>query len=107
MIECDGGSFRLARAGANSVLLHNNGFVLVGGCGEEMEEGKEVYFDPGADDKVFRLDSEADRGLPRRGAEGHPDPGRRAAARAIQGGRAVLLRPRLRRRPSRRATRSS
>jgi hypothetical protein len=57
MIECDGGSFRLTRAGANSVLLHNNGFVLIGGCGEEIEEGKEVYFDPGADDKEFRLDN--------------------------------------------------
>lgn len=57
MIECDGGSFRLARSGANSVLLHNNGFVLIGGCGEEVEEGQERHFDPGADDKVFRLDS--------------------------------------------------
>ena len=35
MIECDGGSFRLARSGANAVMLHNNGFVLIGGCGEE------------------------------------------------------------------------
>ena len=58
MIECDGGSFRLARSGANSVLLHNNGFVLIGGCGEEIEEGQERHFDPGADDKVFRLDSQ-------------------------------------------------
>ena len=57
MIECDGGSFRLTRSGANSVLLHNNGFVLVGGCGEEIEEGQERHFDPGADDKVFRLDN--------------------------------------------------
>ena len=47
MIECDGGSFRLARSGANSVLLHNNGFVLIGGCGEEMEEGQERHFEPG------------------------------------------------------------
>ena len=57
MIECDGGSFRLTRSGANSVLLHNNGFVLIGGCGEEIEEGQERHFDPGADDKVFRLDN--------------------------------------------------
>ena len=42
-----------------------------------------------------------DRGLPRRGAEDQPDPGRQAAARALQGGRGVLLRPRLRRRPPR------
>ena len=39
------------------MLLHNNGFVLVGGCGEEVEEGQERHFDPGADDKVFRLDN--------------------------------------------------
>jgi hypothetical protein len=57
MIDCDGGSFRLARTGANSVLLHNNGFVLIGGCGEEAEEGQERRFDPGEDDKVFRLDA--------------------------------------------------
>ncbi len=57
MIECDGGSFRLTRTSGNAVLLHNNGFVLIGGCGEEVDEGKEVFFDPGADDKVFRLDS--------------------------------------------------
>lgn len=57
MIECDGGSFRLARAGGDSLLLHNNGFVLVGGCGEEVEESQERFFDPGADDKVFRLDA--------------------------------------------------
>jgi len=56
-IECDGGSFRLQRESQNSLLLHNNGFVLVGGCGEEVEEEKQVYFSPGADDKVFRLES--------------------------------------------------
>ena len=58
MIECDGGSFRLARAGGNSVLLHNNGFVLIGGCGEEVEDGQTMQLSPGADDKVFRLDSQ-------------------------------------------------
>ncbi len=57
MIDCDGGSFRLTRASANSVLLHNNGFVLIGGCGEDVPEEKMVHFDPGADDKVFRLDA--------------------------------------------------
>ncbi len=57
MVECDGGSFRLARSNANAVMLHNNGFILVGGCGEDVEEGKEVHFSPGADDKIFRLDS--------------------------------------------------
>ena len=57
MIECDGGSFRLAPASANSVLLHNNGFVLIGGCGEEMPEGQMLHLSPGTDDKMFRLDS--------------------------------------------------
>ena len=57
MVECDGGSFRLARSNANAVMLHNNGFILVGGCGEDVEEGKEVHFSPGEDDKIFRLDS--------------------------------------------------
>jgi hypothetical protein len=57
LIECDGGSFRLNRSGANSVMLNNNGFVLIGGCGEEVEEGQIRHFSPGADDKVFRLDS--------------------------------------------------
>ena len=42
------------------MLLHNNGFVLIGGCGEELEEGQTVHFSPGADDKVFRLDEQAD-----------------------------------------------
>jgi hypothetical protein len=56
-IDCDGGSFTLKRANQGAVLLENEGFVLVGGCAEEVEEGKEVYFKPGKDDKVFRLDS--------------------------------------------------
>ena len=57
LIECDGGSFRLTRTGGNGVLLHNNGFVLIGGCGEEVEESQIRHFSPGEDDKVFRLDS--------------------------------------------------
>jgi hypothetical protein len=55
-IECDGGSFVLAPDGAGSVLLRNNGFVLIGGCGSDVEDDKRVYFSPGADDKVFRLE---------------------------------------------------
>jgi hypothetical protein len=58
MIECDGGSFRMVRTGGNAVLLHNNGFVLLGGCGEEIEDSQRVHLSPGADDKVFRLDSQ-------------------------------------------------
>jgi hypothetical protein len=56
-IDCDGGSFNLRRANPSALLLENEGFVLVGGCGEEVAEGKEVYFKPGQDDKVFRLDA--------------------------------------------------
>ncbi len=55
-VECDGGSFRLKRENANTALLTNNGFVLVGGCGEEVEEAKTIFFEPGTDDKVFRLE---------------------------------------------------
>jgi hypothetical protein len=56
-IECDGGSFDLKRESPTTALLHNNGFVLIGGCGEEVEESQTVYFSPGKDDKVFRLES--------------------------------------------------
>jgi hypothetical protein len=56
-IECDGGSFLLRRDSVNAVLLNNSGFVLIGGCGDDVEEGKEVFFSPGKDDKVFRLES--------------------------------------------------
>src|SRR5439155_4998030 len=55
-IDCDGGSFTLKRESANTALLNNEGFVLIGGCGSDVEEGKEVYFSPGKDDKVFRLE---------------------------------------------------
>jgi hypothetical protein len=56
-VGCDGGSFNLKRASPDAVLLKTEGFVLVGGCGEPGEEGKEFYFKPDADDKAFRLDS--------------------------------------------------
>lgn len=55
-IECDGGSFHLRPNGA-SLLLENNGFVVVGGCGaSEDERENEEFVRPGADDKLFRLD---------------------------------------------------
>ena len=56
-IECDGGSFDIKRESPTTVLLHNNGFVLIGGCGEEADEPQSVYFSPGKDDKVFRLET--------------------------------------------------
>jgi hypothetical protein len=55
-IDCDGGSFNLKPSG-QSLLLENNGFVVVGGCGaSEDERENEEYVRPGADDKTFRLD---------------------------------------------------
>lgn len=55
-VDCDGGSFNLKPSG-QSLLLENNGFVVVGGCGASEEEAEnEEYVLPGADDKVFRLD---------------------------------------------------
>ena len=56
-IECDGGSFDIKRESPTTALLNNKGFVLIGGCGEEIEEAEQVYFSPGKDDKVFRLES--------------------------------------------------
>lgn len=55
-IDCDGGSFDL-QPRQQSLLLTNNGFVLIGGCGASEEESENpVFFSPGADDKVFRLE---------------------------------------------------
>jgi hypothetical protein len=56
-IECDGGSFDIKRESPTTALLSNKGFVLIGGCGEEVEETEQVYFSPDKDDKVFRLES--------------------------------------------------
>jgi hypothetical protein len=57
-IDCDGGSFNLKEDGS-SLLLQNNGFVVIGGCGESEEEAEQRDFvSPGADDRVFRLDPE-------------------------------------------------
>lgn len=55
-VDCDGGSF-LLRPQGQSLLLENNGFVVVGGCGaSEDEQENEEHVSPGADDKLFRLD---------------------------------------------------
>jgi hypothetical protein len=55
-IECDGGGFFVKGAG-QSLLLENQGFVVVGGCGASEDEAEQADFvKPGADDKVFRLD---------------------------------------------------
>jgi len=55
-IDCDGGGFMLKESGA-SLLLENQGFVVIGGCGASEDEAEQADFvKPGADDKVFRLD---------------------------------------------------
>lgn len=51
-VDCDGGSFHLKPSG-QSLLLENNGFVVVGGCGASEDE---EHVSPSTDDKVFRLD---------------------------------------------------
>jgi hypothetical protein len=48
--------FDLMRESAGTVLLNNRGFFLIG-CGEDVET--QVYFSPGRDDKVFRLEAKA------------------------------------------------
>jgi hypothetical protein len=55
-IECDGGGF-YAKGSGKSLLLENQGFVVIGGCGASEDEAEMADFvKPGADDKVFRLD---------------------------------------------------
>lgn len=55
-VDCDGGSFNLRPAG-DALLLENNGFVVVGGCGaSEDERENEAYVSPATDDKLFRLE---------------------------------------------------
>lgn len=55
-IDCDGGGFLLKPSG-ESLLIENEGFVVIGGCGaSEDEEEQSDNVKPGADDKVFRLD---------------------------------------------------
>jgi hypothetical protein len=55
-IDCDGGGFLLKGSG-DSLLLENQGFVVIGGCGASEDEAEQAdYVKPGADDKVFRLD---------------------------------------------------
>jgi hypothetical protein len=55
-IDCDGGSFGLMPRQKN-LILTNQGFVLIGGCGATDEENENrVFFGPGADDKVFLLE---------------------------------------------------
>ena len=98
-IECDGGSFDLKRESPATVLLNNNGFVLIGGCGEEVDESQTVYFTPGKDDKVFRLESKAAAVCRAEEQRARPIRAGKPLRERFGEKEAVLLRPRLRRRP--------
>jgi hypothetical protein len=56
-VECDGGTFDMKRESPTTALLYNHGFRVVGGCGQEAEGTDWVDFSPGADDRVFKLES--------------------------------------------------
>ena len=57
-LDCDGGTF-LVRPSGGSLLIENQGFVVVGGCGASDEDHENlVAVLPGADDKTFRLDKQ-------------------------------------------------
>src|ERR1700738_1488206 len=55
-VECEGGTFDLKRDSLTTALLYNHGVVVVGGCGA-VEGTDWVYFSPGEDDRVFKLES--------------------------------------------------
>ena len=56
-VECDGGAFDMKRESPTTALLYNHEFRVVGGCGQEAEGTDWVDFSPGADDRVFKLES--------------------------------------------------
>jgi hypothetical protein len=54
-IECDGGSFAL-RPSRGALVVENQGFVVIGGCGaSDEQQDNAVYVQRGVDDKTFRL----------------------------------------------------
>lgn len=56
-IECDGGQFDVAFAADGTATLRNEdyGFVLFGGCGEEVESEEVVRIESDAEHSAFRL----------------------------------------------------
>ncbi|MGF1624783.1 MAG: hypothetical protein ACFCVH_07855 [Alphaproteobacteria bacterium] len=56
-IECDGGQFSLGISADGSAMLRNEayGFVLYGGCGEEVEENRVIRIEADAEHRAFRL----------------------------------------------------
>lgn len=56
-IECDGGMFEVALADDGTALLTNTnwGFILYGGCGEDIEADREVRIPADEDHAAFRL----------------------------------------------------
>ena len=63
-VECDGGSIVL-KPEKNGLLVQNNGFVVVGGCGDDAD--KPVFLNPDPDRPRLPPGEEAGRSL-RRGA---------------------------------------
>ncbi len=59
-IECDGGSADISWENAfteNGITFKNNGFVMYGGCGEDVNEEDILWIDPKAQgDDVFILE---------------------------------------------------
>ena len=101
-IDCDGGIF-LMRPSGGSLLIENQGFVVVGGCGASDEDNENpVVVRPGADDKTFRLDKQPlDQCTALREAHAAGlDQARHAATRTLRQGRRAVPRPRIRRRAS-------
>lgn len=57
--DCDGGAFKVTpKEGTQSLYfeLDPSGLSVNSSCGEESEEGSGLRLEPGADDKLFRLD---------------------------------------------------
>ncbi len=52
-IDCDGGSFQIVRDGKDKMLIHNNGFSVLGCDADSDNTGTWVNSKP--DDKSFRV----------------------------------------------------
>lgn len=63
-VDCDGGGVLLKREGSGVILidLESTGRIRMNGCGGG--EGDAIDLEPGLDDKVFRLEADAEACLP-------------------------------------------
>lgn len=53
-VDCDGGTFMAWRSEGDSILLRTGGFIVAGGCGEDVDDFRAVA-DEGAESTTFRL----------------------------------------------------